>query len=209
MLPCWPIRTRVASLRGVTALPGLVPLHLCLLTGASGPAHPPASAGSPSVESPANLWTGTLEAGTTAVAANNVLPLPLAIGVGLLLERRRLGVAGAVHIDAATICDKDNGGDGSCGLLWIWDVTPRFTLAPLSPFSPYASIRVQLTDSSRHGLVPAAGPRLGLRYRGKAMGVYLEGGPSFVRAEDGAFGRFISNRRWFPQLSAGATFHLW
>ena len=32
------------------------------------------------------------------MAANNVLPLPFAIGVGLLVERGMFGVEGAIHV---------------------------------------------------------------------------------------------------------------
>jgi hypothetical protein len=94
-------------------------------------------------------------------------------------------------------------------LLWIWDVAARFTPLPDARFSPYASARFQLTESRPHGVVPAMGPRLGVRYRGQTMGFFLEAGPSFVSAEDGAFGQFVSGRRWFPQATAGMTFAVW
>ena len=154
-------------------------------------------------------WRGTLGIGTTAVATNNVLPLPLSLGASLLVEHRWLGLEAAVHFDAATICDHGSGDESACGLLWIYDLAPRFTLAPRSSFSPYASIRLQLTLSEPHGLVPAFGPRLGVRYRGRSLGFYAEAGPSFVPAEDGWPGRFLSNRRWYPQVSAGMTLSMW
>ena len=144
--------------------------------------------------------------GTTAVGANNVLPVPIAIGAGLLVERGRFGVEGAIHVDGATICDYP---DGVCGVLWIWDLAPRFTVAPAWPWSPYAALRFQLTSSRPHGLVPAAGPRAGIRYRGQHLGCYIEAGPSFVSEADGVFGGFVSESRWFAQVSTGIAFDLW
>jgi len=156
-----------------------------------------------------DAWTVTAQVGTTAVSANNVLPIPLALGGGALVERGHFGLEAALHLDAATLCDHGSASDSSCGLLWIGDLAPRFTLTPASRFSPYASVRLQLTSSEPHGLVPAAGPRLGLRYRGERFGAYLEAGPSFVAAADGRFGEFVSERRWFPQASAGMSFAVW
>jgi hypothetical protein len=60
-------------------------------------------------------WRGTLGIGTTAVAANNVLPLPAALGASLLVEHDRLGVEAAVHFDAATLCDHGTASDSNCG----------------------------------------------------------------------------------------------
>lgn len=154
-------------------------------------------------------WKALAQVGTTAVSSNNVLLVPVALGVGGLVERGSLGLEAAIHIDAATLCDQPSGGDGSCGLLWIWDLAPRFTPLPSWALSPYASVRLQLTESRHHGLVPAAGPRLGVRYRGQRYGGYLEAGPSFVSAEDSRFGAFVSGRRWFPQASAGVSVALW
>ena len=154
----------------------------------------------------AGAWRLSLQVGTTAVGANNVLPVPLAIGAGVLAERGMLGLEAAAHADIATICDNPSGGDGSCGVLFIWDVAPRLTPWPDLAWSPYASARFQLTHSRNHGFVPAAGPRLGVRYRGARLGGYFEAGPSFVSAEDGAFGQFVSDSRWFPQVSLGMTF---
>lgn len=151
-------------------------------------------------------WRGTLAVGTTVVAANNVLPGPIAIGAGLLVERGMFGIEGATHVDGAIICDYP---DRACGVLWIWDVAPRVTVAPASPWSPYASVRFQLTSSRQHGLVPAAGPRVGVRYRGQRLGFYIEAGPSFVSEADGRFGAFVSESRWFPQASTGMAFNLW
>src|SRR5512147_1439701 len=70
-------------------------------------------------------WLGTLGIGTTAVSANNVLPVPWALGASLLVERGPFGVEGAVHFDAATLCDHASASDGYCGLLWIFDIAPR------------------------------------------------------------------------------------
>jgi hypothetical protein len=151
-------------------------------------------------------WRVTLAVGTTAVGANNVLPVPIAIGAGLLVERGMFGVEGAIHVDAATVCDYP---DGACGVLWIWDIAPRVTMAPARPWSPYAAVRFQLTSSRPHGLVPAAGPRVGIRYRGQDLGFYFEAGPSFVSETDGMFGAFVSEGRWFPQISTGIAFNLW
>jgi hypothetical protein len=169
-------------------------------------AAPAAAADPAAVE---RAWRGTLEVGTTAVEANNVLPVPFAIGAGLLVERGIFGVEGAIHVDAETICDNASGGDGYCGPLWIWDVAPRLTVAPAWPWSPYGAARFQLTSSRPHGLVPAAGPRVGVRYRGAHLGFYFEAGPSFVSERDGMFGEFVSEKRWFPQASTGMSFSLW
>jgi hypothetical protein len=147
-----------------------------------------------------------IELGTTAVASNNVLPLPLGLGVGVLAERGLFGLEVAGHADVATICDNTSGGDGRCGALLILDAAPRLTPLADRRFSPYANVRFQLTHSRRHSVVFAAGPRLGVRFRGARFGAYLEAGPSFVSAEDGAFGRFVSNSRWFPQASIGMTY---
>src|SRR5436305_7531431 len=73
-------------------------------------------------------WSGTVGIGTTAVSANNVLPVPAALGASLLVERGPFGVEGAVHADAATLCDRPSDGEGYCGLLWIFDIAPRATL---------------------------------------------------------------------------------
>jgi hypothetical protein len=154
-------------------------------------------------------WRGTLAVGTTAVGANNVLPAPIAIGAGLLVERGRFGIEGAIHVDGATICDNASGGDGYCGPLWIWDIASRLTAVPAWSWSPYAAARFQLTSSRPHGLVPAAGPRAGVRYRGARVGFYFEAGPSFVSEADGSFGQFVSEKRWFAQISTGANFNLW
>ena len=160
------------------------------------------------VQSPrdTHAWRVSLQVGTTAVATNNVLLAPLSIGGGVLAERGMLGLEAAAHADVATICDNPSGGDGGCGVLFIWDVAPRLTPLPDLAWSPYAAARFQLTHSRNHGFVPAAGPRLGVRYRGARLGGYFEGGPSFVSAEDGAFGQFVSDSRWFPQISLGMTF---
>jgi len=156
----------------------------------------------------ADDWRVTALLGTTAVAANNVLPAPIAIGGGALVERAWFGLEGAVHVDAATLCDHAGSSDSSCGLLWIFDVAPRATLAPRASWSPYVSVRFQLTSSEPHGVVPALGPRLGLRYRGSSLGFYLEGGPSFVSSSEGEIGGFASPRAWFPQVSTRVTFAL-
>jgi hypothetical protein len=177
-----------------------VVLALALLGAAASPA---AAADSGAVE---HAWSGTLAVGTTAVGANNVLPAPIAIGAGLLVERGGFGIEGAIHVDWATICDYP---DGACGQLWIWDIAPRLTVVPAWPWSPYAAARFQLTSSRSHGLVPAAGPRVGVRYRGAHLGFYFEAGPSFVSEEDGRFGQFVSGKRWFPQVSTGIAFNLW
>jgi hypothetical protein len=158
--------------------------------------------------SPAPTWRATALLGTTAVAANNVLPVPMAIGGGALVERGWIGVEGAVHVDAATLCDLASAGDTACGLLWIFDVAPRATLAPDASWSPYLSARFQITRSDPHGIVPAVGPRGGLRYRGTRLGFFLEGGPSFVSSREGEVGGFASGRGWFPQVSTGMTFAL-
>jgi hypothetical protein len=186
------MRTDLAALSAI----GLVALHCAA-------AAPTAAAEPAVVERP---WQGTLAVGTTAVGANNVLPVPIAIGAGLLVERGMFGVEGAIHVDAATICDYP---DGACGVLWLWDIAPRVTVTPDRRLSPYAAIRFQLTSSRSHGLVPAAGPRLGIRFRGQQLGFYLEAGPSFVSEADGMFGGFVSDRRWFPQVSTGMAFKLW
>jgi len=156
---------------------------------------------------PAARWRVDVLLGTTAVAANNVLPLPLAIGGGVLVERGWFGIEGAVHADVATLCDHGTPGDSNCGVLWIFDVAPRATVAPRSSWSPYLGARFQLTSSEPHGVVPAVGPRVGLRYRGTSVGFYLEGGPSFVSSSEKEIGGFTSNgRAWFPQVSTGVTF---
>jgi hypothetical protein len=167
----------------------------------------PARAADPE-QAAADHWRASALLGTTAVAANNVLPVPLAIGGGALLERRWLGIEGAVHVDAATLCDHGTAGDSACGLLWIFDVAPRVTLSPHSSWSPYLAARVQLTSSEPHGVVPAVGPRVGVRYRGISLGFYLEAGPSFVSSSEGEIGGFAAHRRWFVQASAGVTFTL-
>jgi hypothetical protein len=154
-------------------------------------------------------WQGTLGVGTTAVSANNVLPIPLALGASLLVERGPFGLEGAVHFDAGTICDHASASDGYCGLLWIFDIAPRATLGPGWAWSPYVSVRFQLTSSDSHGWVPALGPRAGVRYRGRTLGLYAEAGPSFVSSDDGRFGAFVSEGRWFPQVSAGMTINVW
>jgi hypothetical protein len=150
-------------------------------------------------------WRTTLELGTTAIVANNVMPVPAALGLGVLFEYGSVGIEGAMHVDAATLCDSPSG-EGSCGVVSIWDVAPRFTLAPRSRFSPYLNARFQLIDSDKHGVVPAAGPRLGVRYRGQQVGFYLEAGLSFVGAGQAEIGGFTSKRDWFPQVSAGVTY---
>jgi hypothetical protein len=150
-------------------------------------------------------WRITLALGTTAVQAHSVAPFPAAVGLGVILERGMFGIEGAVHLDAATSCEHGGGPEGFCGLVWIWDVAPRFTLAPHSSFSPYLNARFQLIDSDKNGVVPAAGPRLGVRYRGQRMGFYLEAGLSFVGAADSQFAGF-AERGWFPQASAGVTY---
>ena len=154
-------------------------------------------------------WLGTLGIGTTAISANNVLPVPAALGASLLVERGPFGVEGAIHFDAATLCDHESASDGYCGLLWIFDVAPRATLGPAWAWSPYASVRFQVTRSDSHGWVPAIGPRAGVRYRGRRLGFYAEAGPSFVSSDDGRFGQFVSEGRWFPQVSAGMTVRVW
>jgi hypothetical protein len=156
-------------------------------------------------------WNATVQLGTTAIAGNNVLPAPLALGGGFLLERGYFGVEAAVHLDAATLCDMQSASDGYCGLLWIWDVAPRFTWLPDARFSPYLAARLQLTDMRHHDLVPALGPRLGVRYRGVRAGLYFEVGPSFVSHEEGRkLGGFTAGKRsWFPQASAGISLPLW
>jgi hypothetical protein len=157
---------------------------------------------------PAPAWHATALLGTTAVAANNVLPVPMAIGGGALIERGWIGIEGAVYVDAATLCDHGTAGDSGCGLLWIFDVAPHATLAPGASWSPYLCARFQITRSDPHGVVPALGPRAGLRYRGSSLGFFLEGGPSFVSSREGETGGFASGRDWFPQLSTGMTFAL-
>jgi hypothetical protein len=141
--------------------------------------------------------------GTTAVATNNVLFAPVALGLGVLVEHRWLGIEGAVHVDGATVCDMP------CGQLRIFDVAPRATLLPGASWSPYLSARFQIAVSEPHGVVPALGPRAGVRYRGARVGFYLEGGPSFVSSRESEIGGFAaSGRAWFPQVSTGITLTL-
>lgn len=87
-------------------------------------------------------------------------------------------------------------------------MAPRATLAPRASWSPYLSVRFQITSSEPHGVVPALGPRAGVRYRGTRLGFYLEGGPSFVPSSESGIGGFVSGRGWFPQVSTGVTFAL-
>jgi hypothetical protein len=203
------MRTDLAALSAAGLLTLALPTPAAFaqpVAESTGTAVPAAGADPAAVE---RRWRGTLAVGTTAVAANNVLPAPIALGAGLLVERDMFGVEGAIHVDGATICDNASGGDGSCGLLWIWDIAPRVTVAPTWSWSPYVAARFQLTSSRPHGLVPAAGPRVGVRYRGANLGCYFEAGPSFVSEKDGMFGEFVSGKRWFPQISTGIAFNLW
>jgi hypothetical protein len=144
----------------------------------------------------------SFELGGTAVSTNNVLPIP-GLGVGILFERGMFGISAAMQVDFITICDHGTASDSECGVLWIWDVAPRFTLLPAEHWSPYLAGRIQLARDELHGLVPAAGPRIGFRYRGNKIGLFAEGGPSFIRAQDSEFTGF--GRRWFPQVSTGVT----
>jgi hypothetical protein len=57
------------------------------------------------------------------VSANNVLPVPAAIGGGALIERGWIGMEGAIYVDAA-LCDHGTASDSRCGLLWIFDICP-------------------------------------------------------------------------------------
>jgi hypothetical protein len=165
------------------------------------PAPPGAAAAAP-----AHLWRATLELGTTAVATNNIIPAPIAIGAGVLIERDKFGLGAAVHVDGASICDQ---GEQGCGAIVIADAVARFTPFAGAALSPYVAARLQLVHDDRDGLVPAAGPRLGLRYRASVFGFYVEAGPSFVSAEDSGIGRLVIHHRWFPQASAGLTVALW
>ena len=144
----------------------------------------------------------SFEVGGTAVSANNVLPIP-GLGMGLLFERGMFGISAAMQVDFITMCDHGTASDSECGLLWIWDVAPRFTLLPAERWSPYLAGRLQLLKDEVHGLIPAAGPRIGFRYRGNRIGFFAEGGPSFIRTQDSAF--TVAGRRWFPQVSTGLT----
>jgi hypothetical protein len=181
-------------MRAALSWPALAAAHLVALAAA-----PTARA------DPDDSWHVTAQVGTTAMAANRVMPLPAAIGVGAVVERGWFGVEGSVHLDVATDCDQQPGGDGYCGLLRLWELGVRFTPLASHPWSPYAALRFTIADSSFDGTVPAVGPRLGLRYRGARLGFYLEGGESLVPAANGRFGAFLSERRWFPQISAGLS----
>jgi hypothetical protein len=179
-------------------------MHLCWRALAG--VHLVLLAGSPIARAdPGASWHLNAQIGTTAIAANRVLPVPLALGVGGVLERGWFGVEGGVHFDVATDCDRPPGGDGYCGLLRLWEMGVRLTPLPGQKWSPYAAVRFTIADSAFDGTVPAVGPRLGLRYRGARLGFYLEAGESLVSAQDGRFGAFISDRRWFPQISAGLS----
>lgn len=198
---CQPEREH--QLPRISATIGSIALAFNLTLAVSGAAR------AETAETAGNSWRGTLGIGTTAIEANNVLPLPFGLGVSLLAERDFFGIEGAVHADLATLCDYRSASDSYCGVLWVFDVAPRATLGPRWAWRPYGSLRFQLTHSETHGWVPAVGPRAGLRYRGRRFGFYAEAGPSFVSSDDGRFGQFVSEGRWFPHVSIGMTASIW
>jgi hypothetical protein len=184
------------------ATAGFAVLMLCSALPAAAQALAATALGT-TQESNTGPWHVSLQLGTTALATNHVIPVPLAIGAGVLIERGMFGMEAAVHLDGAIVCDN------MCGSLLLWDAAPRWTPLADDAFSPYIAVRFQLADTMNNGYVPALGPRLGARYRGEIFGFYAEGGASVVSAKDGAFGQFLSNRRWFPQVSAGLSITVW
>jgi hypothetical protein len=170
----------------VPSLRASIVVALCLLGGRESRA-----AGS-SDGAASSDWRFTLFLGTTAVASGNprLFPFP-GVGAGALVEWRHFGLEGAIHGVPFTYCQYGEVNQ-ACGSFWLWDLAPRFTVFPRSHWSPYLSVRLQLTEGDRitfgvwyHGshdrmTVPAIGPRLGVRYRGGLVGWYLEGGPSFM-----------------------------
>jgi hypothetical protein len=140
----------------------------------------------------------SLTVGTTAAVGSfpTVEPLP-GLAAGLLFEHRWFGAeAGAAVVPLARCSDFFEGVDQDCGAVWTFHAAVRGTLMPGSRWSPYLSARVDLVDARKAAfgllnyvsrteriLVPAAGPRLGVRYRAEQGGFFIEAGPSFMSSD--------------------------
>ena len=189
-------------------------LWICLCSQAAFADAPPPAA--------APAWRFTVGAGLTFLMGGrpNLLPYP-APGVVALAEHGRLGVEASFHYLGVTRCVNGTEADARCGSFPVLAIAPRLTLSPGRRLSPYLAASLQLTFGQRHtfGLdyawvtdrvvVPAAGPRVGVRYRGRHLGFYVEGGVSFMPARsyescDPTDSRTCSSW-WFLQATTGLT----
>jgi hypothetical protein len=115
-------------------------------------------------------------------------------GFNLLVEKGSLGGI-ASYRGTASSCGGRAGGDGlaNCDSVSILDAGLRYTVGH-QDVRPYLDARIEYASgwraawglqSARYGESLsrwAFGGRLGLRYRAKIVGVFLEGGPSVLRA---------------------------
>jgi len=198
-------RTLVTSLAVCVALEAL----------ARRPARAAEAGDAPAAPAPA--WRLTLAIGTTVpVGKEPHLPPVPGFGARVLVERSWLGAVASADLMLAE-CVNGVEPDESCGSFSLWSVGPQATLLPRGSWSPYASLLFQIGHAERHAFglpyhnvseevwVPAVGPRLGVRYRGRMMGFYLETGASFMRATSDRSCDFGCPRWWFWQTSTGLS----
>ncbi len=147
---------------------------------------------------------------TTAMRANQVLPVPLAIGLGAVVGKGIVGVEAGFAVSGAAHCDSNGGGqerDGFCGLLLTVEAGPRLVWPITSRWSPYLSTKGQwlrMTRAEQGSL--AIAPRIGVVYAGQRLGGFAEVGASIVVGDGGEDWRLTggtSAGRVLPVLTAG------
>ena len=148
---------------------------------------------------------------TMAMMASQVLPLPLALGLGVVVERGPVGFEAGFHVDAATICDSNEGGnthDGFCGLLLTAEAGPRLRWPAARGWSPYLSARGQWLRMTRGDAGSLAiAPRVGASFQGDRFGGFAEAGTSIVVGDGKDDWRLIgTGGRTLPVLVAGMRF---
>lgn len=189
------------NVRAERLLPG-ARIAFALALGAAGTVH----AAAPDPEGRLRLQVTTM-----ALSANQVLPLPLALGIQGVGERGWLGADAGVHADLATICDNASGGDGSCGLFVIAETGVRVRRPVTRGFAPYLAVRGQWLRMMRADSGSwAVAPRAGFSYDGDLAGFFFEAGASVVVGQGLDDWRLIGidSRRVLPVIVAGARFRL-
>jgi hypothetical protein len=147
---------------------------------------------------------------TTAMRANQVLPLPLSLGLSAVLSQGILGFEAGFAVNGATICDSNDSGherDGFCGLLLAAEAGPRLVWPTARRWSPYLSTKGQWLRMTRANQGSfAIAPRVGVAYTGDRLSAFAEIGASVVVGEGEEDWRLTggaSGGRVLPALTAG------
>jgi hypothetical protein len=142
-----------------------------------------------------------------AIAANEVLPLPIAPGASLVAEGGAVGFEVGFHSNPATYCD-DGGEEESCGWLLIAEAGPRLRWSA-GPWAVYMALKAQALRMTRSGAwQPGIAPRLGVTFQAHRVGLFAEAGPTFVLGHGADAHRLIGidGQRTLPAGDVGLRF---